>query len=399
MVPGCPVARLPGCPVARLPGCPAADKDRAGSRTVRGGQPPDPLLKEHLMAVMTDALVPALQDARQAHAAVVDRFMADATITPPGPYRQMLDQQVAEALDSLQRIEHHTRDRQPRSLLEGTIDMARFISRGVVRTAMLPLAIGSRFVTELRSGRAAHERQLLRNAEEEYAAAARAVAACWAGESIAEQIQDQATADLLGSLRRQDQKLLQTLEGSVSELARAVAVSSNGSGRSQEQDAGFAEAAAQTVRIAFDRVRDAVRTGGQRAHGAAEGAVREMPEPTRMAEEVQGAVTREEDLPIPRFSQLSISEMEQRLRTLSQSELTVIEGYERTHANRQGVLEAIEQLRGSEPLAGYDAMGPEQIVAQLQQVPVSVARQVLEYERRHRQRKTAIAAAEARVSA
>ncbi|MGX4695447.1 hypothetical protein [Streptomyces sp. JNUCC 63] len=48
------------------------------------------------MTVMTDALVPALEDAREAHEALVDRLRADVTVTPSGPYRQMLERQVDE---------------------------------------------------------------------------------------------------------------------------------------------------------------------------------------------------------------------------------------------------------------------------------------------------------------
>jgi hypothetical protein len=43
-------------------------------------------------------------------------------------------------------------------------------------------------------------------------------------------------------------------------------------------------------------------------------------------------------------------------------------------------------------------MDPDQITAQLQDVPSSMAEQVLEYERSHRRRETVINAAEARVS-
>ncbi|WP_159054259.1 hypothetical protein [Streptomyces sp. AS58] len=52
------------------------------------------------MAV-SEELVPVLEDAHQAHAAVLDRFRADATITPPGPHRQMLERQAAEVQVSL----------------------------------------------------------------------------------------------------------------------------------------------------------------------------------------------------------------------------------------------------------------------------------------------------------
>jgi hypothetical protein len=349
------------------------------------------------MAEMTDRLVPALEDARQTHAAVLDRFRADITVTPPGPYRQMLERQATEVQDSLQRIEHHVRDLRPRGLLSDTVDMARFISRSAMHTAMLPLTIGSVILTGvLRGGRTTDERRLLKNAEDEYAAAARALVSSQAGEVLAEHVYDQDTADLLGSLRRQDRELLEALEDSVAENARAVAATKR-FGLLSTGGGGLADAAAQVVRNTFDRVRDVAQTGGRRARSAAVGAMKEMPEATRMAEEVKGAAIREEDLAIPRFSQLSIDEIKGRLHKLSQSDLTVIEGYERAHANRKGVMEAIDRLRAREPWTGYDAMAEDQIVNRLQNVSSSEARQVLEYERRHRERGAVISAAEARL--
>ncbi|TLS40888.1 hypothetical protein FE633_39310 [Streptomyces montanus] len=353
------------------------------------------------MAVMTETLVPALEDARQAHAAVLDRLRADAAVTPPGPYRQMLERQADDVQDSVQRIEHHVREMRPRGLVGGTTDVARFAARTTVRAAMLPVTIGQRIVTGVLGQGPADERRLLRNTEDEYATAARALAVSRAGEVLAEQVQDQTTMDLLATLRRQNQELLATLEDSVAAQARSVAAAGNGNGFRPEQSgyAGLLEAATRTVLTAADRLRDAARAGGRRTRGAAEGAMREMPEATRVAEQVQGAVTREEDLPIARFSQLGADEIQRRLRSLSQSDLTVIEGYERSHANRPGVLEAIEQLRGNEPWPGYDTMEPSRIMDRLQNEPLSVARQVLEHERRHRRRQTIISAAEARVPA
>ncbi|MDL5206098.1 hypothetical protein [Streptomyces sp. ALI-76-A] len=300
------------------------------------------------MAVLTDALVPALEDAREAHAAVVDRFRADMAITPPGPSRQMLERQMDDVQDSLERIEQQVRALRPRGgLVEGTVDMARFISRGAVRTVMLPLTVGSTFLTDVLRGRQPDdERRLLRNAEDEYAVTARALATCRAGQSIAEEAHEPAVADLLADLRRQDEELLDKLEDSIADRARAVAAATNDFIR--ENGGGLADAAARTLRSAANRVQDAAQTGIRQATGAAEHAVREMPEPTRMAEGVRGAVAREEELPIARFSQLSVDNITQQLRTLSQSDLAVIEEYERTHSNRPPVLDTIEQLRSSE---------------------------------------------------
>ncbi|WP_330285531.1 hypothetical protein [Streptomyces sp. NBC_00576] len=350
------------------------------------------------MAVMTDSLVPALEDAREAHEAVVDRFRADVTITPPGPYRQMLERHVYCVQDSLQPIEHQVRElRSSGGLVADTVDMARSISRSAMRTAMVPLTIGSTLVTDMLRGRQPNdERRLLRNAEDEYAVTARALATCRAGQTIAEEARDQATADLLAALRRQDEELLEQLEDSIADRARAVAAAANGF--VQENGVGLADALAGALRTATDRVQDAARIGGRRARGAAAGAVREMPDATRMAQEVQGAVTREQELPIPRFSRLGVEEILQQLRPLSQWDLTVIEGYERTHSNRPPVLDSIEQLRGSEPWDGYDTMHPDKITTQLQNVPAGVARQVLKYERLHRRRQEVVSAAEARTA-
>ncbi len=299
------------------------------------------------MTVVTDALVPALEDAREAHEAVAARFRADVAIMPPGPYRQMLESQMADVQGQLQRIEHHVRELRPRGGLVGDgVDIARFISRGAVRTVMLPLTLGSTLVTDiLRGGRPADERRLLSNAEDEYAVTARALAACRAGQSIAEAVHDQATADLLAALRRENEELLERLEDSVAYHARAVAAASNGFVR--ENGGGLADTAARTFRTAADRVKDVAQSGGRRVRDAAEGAVREMPEPTRMAEGVRGAVAREEELPIARFSQLTVDEIKQQLRPLSPSDLTAIEEYERSHSHRPPVLDAIEQLRSS----------------------------------------------------
>jgi hypothetical protein len=300
------------------------------------------------MAVMTDALVPALDDAREAYEAVVDRFRADVTITPPGPYRHMLERQLDDVQNSLQRIEHHVRELRPRSgLAADTLDIARFISRSAMRTAMVPLTIGSTILTDMLRGRQPNdERRLLRNAEDEYAVTARALATCRAGQSIAEEARDQATADLLAALRRQDKELLEQLEDSVADRARAVADAANGF--IQENGGSLADVAARTLRTAANQLQSVAQAGSRQARGAAEGAMREMPDATRMAEGVRGAVAREEELPIAHFSQLSVDDIKQQLHTLSQSDLMVIEEYERTHSNRPPVLDTIEQLRGSE---------------------------------------------------
>ncbi|WP_406164798.1 hypothetical protein [Streptomyces sp. NBC_00996] len=351
------------------------------------------------MATMTDVLIPALEDAREAHAAVVDRFRTDVTLTPPGAQRQRLERQVAEAQNHLERIEDRVREMRPsHGLLSAAAQLTRIGMRGVVRATLLPLEAGVSAVAEMvRGHKPAHERRLLKNAEAEYAAAARALATCQAGKDIAEQFHDQETADLLATLRRKDEQLLEALEEDLARHARAVAAATDGHRpppAETTEERSLLDDVIRTVRAGVARLRAAIRRATRRVRETAEDAWWELPDATRMAQEAHGALAREQDLPIPGFSQLGITEIRHRLRGLSQTELTLIEGYERSHAGRTGALNAIEDLREAEPWAGYDAMDPERIKIHLHDVGDGAVRQALAYEQRHRQRRTVINAAE-----
>ena len=70
----------------------------------------------------------------------------------------------------------------------------------------------------------------------------------------------------------------------------------------------------------------------------------------------------------------------------------MVEGYERAHARRKEVLNAIERLRAPEPWTGYDALDAAGITASLRDAPAATARQVAEYEQRHRGREVIAAA-------
>ena len=63
-------------------------------------------------------------------------------------------------------------------------------------------------------------------------------------------------------------------------------------------------------------------------------------------------------------------------------ELAAIEGYERSHENRAGVLAKLRWLRGSEPPQGYDAMSGEEIAAELPNVDLETVERVRCYERK-----------------
>jgi len=58
-----------------------------------------------------------------------------------------------------------------------------------------------------------------------------------------------------------------------------------------------------------------------------------------------------DDLPLPGYDRLNVGQIIARLPRLSQVELTAVESYERTHADRVDVLNKLRYLRGPEPVA------------------------------------------------
>jgi hypothetical protein len=73
----------------------------------------------------------------------------------------------------------------------------------------------------------------------------------------------------------------------------------------------------------------------------------------------------EQRLPIARFDRLDGKQVIPRLSQLSQVELAAVETHERSHRNRPVVLNRLRWLGGSEPLPGYDALDPDEIIRAL----------------------------------
>jgi hypothetical protein len=93
-----------------------------------------------------------------------------------------------------------------------------------------------------------------------------------------------------------------------------------------------------------------------------------------------------DDLPLPGYDRLDVAQIIARLRRSSQLELTAVETYERAHTNRVDVLNKLRYLRGPEPIDGYDALQPEEIVAELRHADNPTIKRVREYERKFHRR-------------
>ncbi|MFJ3820943.1 hypothetical protein [Streptomyces nodosus] len=175
------------------------------------------------MTVTTHALIPALEDARAAHAAVIDKFRADLTVTPTGPHRRTLERHLADIEEYMGRIDSHVRAVRPRRLLGDATAIVRTITSAAVRAARIPLEVGA-VIAEgvLHARHPVTERRLLRNIQGEYAIAAQALAACRVGESVAALADDERGMELMASLRQRDEKLLRALETTLEQLAQAL---------------------------------------------------------------------------------------------------------------------------------------------------------------------------------
>ncbi len=132
----------------------------------------------------------------------------------------------------------------------------------------------------------------------------------------------------------------------------------------------------------------------RRAARQAKRAARRVPGVAAVEGEIVGVSAGAEDLPLTDYDTLTVDEITDRLPSLAQRELHIIDGYERRHRRRATVLRAIDQLRGDEPWAGYDELNVEEILPRLRELAVADRATVADYERQHKNRRTVLDAAE-----
>jgi len=91
-------------------------------------------------------------------------------------------------------------------------------------------------------------------------------------------------------------------------------------------------------------------------------------------------------LPFAGYDRLDEKQLKRGLRGHSQIELEAVESYERSHKQREAVLNKLRYLRGSEPFPGYDALGADEILTALERADPQTIRRVRGYERKFRGR-------------
>ncbi|WP_409467462.1 hypothetical protein [Streptomyces sp. HC307] len=323
------------------------------------------------MAVATDMLVPALREVREAKESLADRFKAHLTVTPPGEYREVLERRMGDARGHVYRIDERLATLQPRGVVPTVLGNAWRLTE---QAARLPIDVAMSVPSVVFRGRGtASEQQLLKNAEDEYAVTALAVAVCRAAERIAQEAEDAASSELLSSIRRDDEEALEELAGSLEQHAEAAVAAA------ETSEGPSAGGAAQAVRDWSSWLRETAER---------------MPGADRFLGAPEGALIAEDELPIPDYRKLSTRMILDRLPRLSQSDLATVGAYERFHAGRAAVLGRVAELLGPVPWPGYDSMTADEIVKRLADAEPIHIRRVLDYERRHQSRSTILRAAE-----
>jgi hypothetical protein len=119
--------------------------------------------------------------------------------------------------------------------------------------------------------------------------------------------------------------------------------------------------------------------------------LRKIPGVAQLQGELKGAFAEEGDLPIGKYDQLTVGEINDKLPSLSQNELAQIDAYERSHESRKTVLSKVAALRGSEPWAGYDELTVDEVKKALGAIDAPAKlKAVGKYERAHKNRSTVI---------
>jgi ferritin-like metal-binding protein YciE len=285
-------------------------------------------------------IVQSLNEAHATEQALVTTLQAHLTMTPPGPYRELLDRHLTETRRHARAIEERLgRLGAGSSLISASI--------GLVQTLVGHALALSKGPLDLLRGASAEEK-LLKNAKDECATEALEIATYDALLELAEALGDNETAELARAHRADEERMLADLRVLIPTLTDATVLSR----------AGVDTASAP------DNVR-----------------------PLRQDEPADG-------LPIAGYDRLNAGQAVSRLTDLTQRELQTIGEYERAHRNRRSVLERIAALQGPEPFDGYDTLSEAEAIERLRVADEATVERIRDYESRHRRRVAVLEAAQ-----
>ena len=330
----------------------------------------------------SDTLQQYLHEAHATELALTRTLEAHVAMTPHGSYRSGLDKHLRETRDHAAKIERRLSEvgaskniiRSGVGLVEGFIGQALALSKGPV---------------DLVRGKAGEEK-LLKNAKDECATEALEIATYDALEQLALYIGDKETARLAASIREDEENMLAKLRQEIPKLTEAMARAQiSGDPSYDVSTTGAADAA----REGAEAVRETAKRTSSRAKTTARQA-RKVPGVAQAEGQVKGAAADESDIPIADYDKQNAADIVARLSELSQIDLAKVDSYERKNANRKGVLEKVNSLRGDEPWPGYDELNADDVKQALAGLDDKRVAEIRDYERKHKGRKQVLEASE-----
>lgn len=187
----------------------------------------------------------------------------------------------------------------------------------------------------------------------------------------------------------------QVLEGSLDLAGKAPSTTAD---VVRAAGAGAADVQNGTARVAPKATRRTARAVGKAARTTRRTAARTTPARTTRAKATPAAAVMREQ-PIAGYDDLTAEQLIAKLPELSQSDLVAVQRYERAQATRATVLERVEALQGAEPAPGYDELTVDDVQKLVAGGPPELATRVRDYERRHKSRAGVLEAADRRIDA
>ena len=327
-------------------------------------------------------VVQYLGEAHTGEIGLVSVLRSQIAMTPRGSYRDGLEKHLAETRKHAgrvqQRLDELEQSRNPLQVLVGLTDT--LISQA--------LAL-SKTPFDLLRGTGGEEK-VLKNAKDAYAIEALEIATYTALERLATKVGDERTAQLARSIRGDEERMLERIMREIPKLTDSViGADVEGEPSYEITETGAADAARELAR----EVKRTARETQTRARRTARQA-RRVPGVAQLEGQIKGAVASEEDLAIAGYDSLTAEEIIGKLPELSQIDLAKIDSYERKNDNRTTVLSRITALRGEEPWAGYDELTVAEIEAFLGESDKRHVKDVVAYERAHKNRAGVLRSAE-----
>ena len=182
----------------------------------------------------------------------VQTLSVHVAVTPAGRFRDGLELHLDETRDHVRRIARHLAKREAsRGVVQAGLDVAQGVVGQVLAIGKLPLGLPLVLVR-----RGAHgEELLLKNARQQCAAEAAEIATYSTLEQLALAVDDQATARLAASIRKEEERMLARLFAELPKLAFDVALADiNGEPQFDLRRIGVVDAARSAAARAARRV-------------------------------------------------------------------------------------------------------------------------------------------------